>query len=61
MRKVLLMAAIFLGTTVMANAAVTPKTNAVKELRAKHPKHRKARKAKMASAEAAKPDATKAK
>lgn len=61
MRKLMLLVAIILGTSVMASAAVVNKTTMVKkELRNKHPKHRKARKAKMAT-DATKPDAPQAK
>lgn len=58
MKKYLLMVAIVLGTSVMANAAAPVKATVAKELRTKHPKHRRAKKAKMAT-EAAKPEAAK--
>jgi hypothetical protein len=51
-KKMFLMAALFLGAAVSANAAIVPaKALTVKEVKAnnKHPKHRKAKKVKAAA------------
>jgi hypothetical protein len=52
MKKVLMLVAIMLGTSVMVNAKTTPvKTSPAKEVRVeKHSKHRKARAEKKAAA-----------
>jgi len=53
-KKVLLMAALFLGTTVMVNAQADAKTAPAKEMKAKHHRKHKAEKKAEAATEAAK-------